>query len=72
MSAVSYEAEKELVLESLDAFALGFKITVTYLMVDLLIERLQSVSKSLGLQVFVQKNVLELGDHPIEDRSRDL
>lgn len=66
MSAVSYKAEDELDLGSF------LNANVTYLMMDLLIKCLQSISESLRLQVFVEENVLKLGDHPIEDRGCDL
>lgn len=65
MSAVSYKTMEELEKE-------GLKTNATYLMVDLLNEGLASVSESFGLQFFVQENVLELSNHPIEDSGRDL
>ena len=65
MSAVSYKTMEELEKEVM-------KTNATYLMVDLLNEGLASVSESFGLQFFVQENVLELSNHPIEDSGRDL
>ena len=42
------------------------------LVVNLLVKRFQSISQSLRLQILIQKNILELGDHPVKYCSCDL
>ena len=39
---------------------------------DLFIEGLKGVSKALRFQLFVQKDILELGNHSVEDGGSDL
>ena len=44
----------------------------TYLVRDLLIERLKCVSEAPRLQILIDKHLLELADHPVEHSSCDL
>ena len=43
-----------------------------FLVVHLLVKRFQSIPQSFRLQLLVQENILELGDHSVKDCCGDL
>ena len=55
-----------------EQFNIDNGVVDTYLVVDLLVEGLESVAEALRLEIFVEEHLSELGDHSVEDGGRDL